>query len=155
MTGSNPKGLRTASRLAEIGPDGSISGYNDVRFSYDDRKRPIQTRMRYKDGFILTEDTEYGFAGEVLSSVFTYSSPQNIISKLSQDYTYDNRGRILSESATLYKDVGSNVIALTMKKPSVNFAKSTGYRVMLLFTAMLDELMRTKVSMNSSVRLRP
>ena len=112
MTGSNPKGLRTASRLAEIGPDGSISGYNDVRFSYDDRKRPIQTRMRYKDGFILTEDTEYGFAGEVLSSVFTYSSPQNIISKLSQDYTYDNRGRILSESATLYKDVGSNVIAL-------------------------------------------
>ena len=112
VTGSNPKGLRTASRLAEIGPDGSISGYNEVRFSYDDRKRPIQTRMRYKDGFILTEDTEYGFAGEVLSSVFTYSSPQNIISKLSQDYTYDNRGRILSESATLYKDVGSNVIAL-------------------------------------------
>ena len=112
VTGSNPKGLRTASRLAEIGPDGSISGYNEVRFSYDDRKRPIQTRMRYKDGFILTEDTEYGFAGEVLSSVFTYSSPQNIISKLSQDYTYDNRGRILSESATLYKDVGSDVIAL-------------------------------------------
>ena len=112
VTGANPKGLRTASRLAEIGPDGGVTGFADVRFVYDDRKRPVQTQILYRDGSILSEQTEYGFAGEVISSLYTYSSGGNVIGRLLQNYTYDNRGRICSETATLYKSVGQNVSAL-------------------------------------------
>ena len=112
VTGANPKGLRTASHLAEIGPDGGVTGFVDIRFSYDDKKRPVQTQVKYKDGSILSEQTEYGFAGEVISSLHTYSSGGNVIGRLLQNYTYDNRGRICSETATLYKSVGQNVSAL-------------------------------------------
>ena len=112
VTGSNPKGLRTASHLAEIGPNGGVSGFADVRFVYDDRKRPVQTQIIYRDGSVLSEQAEYGFAGEVISSLYTYSSGGNVIGNLQQNYTYDNRGRICSETATLYKSSGQNVSAL-------------------------------------------
>ena len=112
VTGANPKGLKTSSRFAEISPDGGVSGFIDLRFIYDEKKRPVQTQVLYKDGSILSEQTEYGFAGDVISSLYTYSSGGNILGKILQNYNYDKRGRLRSETATLYKSVGQNISAL-------------------------------------------
>ena len=100
MSGSNPKGLVTSSQLAEISPDGTVSGYVRIDYSYDDRHRVIKTVYHYPDGSELIEDVEYKFAGEAASKVYTHrhGTAEDV---LTCSYTYDIRGRVLSETATL------------------------------------------------------
>ena len=100
VTGSNPKGKKTQSRLAVIMPDGKTSGYTRMRWSYDDKGRPVVVRTMYTDGKEQVEELEYTFAGEVSSSTNTYIYG-NKVDVLSVDYTYDQRGRLKTETATL------------------------------------------------------
>ncbi len=77
VTGASPKGMKTASRIAQIGSDGNVSGYADISWSYDERKRPVQTVVRYGDAGVLSENTEYGFSGEVTSRTFAYTGKED------------------------------------------------------------------------------
>ena len=111
-TGGNPKGLRTLSRLAEVGPDGDVLGYTETRFTYDDKKRLVRSQVRYGDNSTLLEQNVYGFAGEKTSSVYTYSKGSSTLGKLTLNFTYDIRGRLLSENAALqYQGSGQNASA--------------------------------------------
>ena len=107
MSGSNPKGLVTSSQLAEISPDGTVSGYVRIDYSYDDRHRVIKTVYHYPDGSELTEDVEYKFAGEAASKVYTYrhGTSEDV---LTYTYGYDGRGRNIAETATL--KVGADIL---------------------------------------------
>ena len=100
VTGSNPKGKKTQSRLAVIMPDGNVSGHTRVTWSYDDKGRPVVVRTSHADGSEQIEELEYTFAGDIASSVSTYIHGDQC-DELVVDYTYDIRGRLTKESATL------------------------------------------------------
>ena len=100
VSGSDPKGLKTISRLAEIAPDGSTAGTVRVYYSYDEKKRPVSIRTRYQDGSEMVEQLQYTFAGEVASSTTTYMHGTRM-DKLVTVYAYDRRGRLTVETATL------------------------------------------------------
>ena len=100
VTGADPKGMKTLSRIAELAPDGKVMGYAKVTYSYDERKRPVKVVTRHTDGYEYIEEAEYTFAGEKSSSTSTFIYG-NRIDVLSVDYTYDQRGRLKSETATL------------------------------------------------------
>lgn len=108
VTGADPKGLKTASRIAEIGPDGNVAGYTDIRISYDEKHRPVLTRTLYGGGHTLSEQTEYGFAGEVLSStcVYTAGTRSDMLTKI---FAYDERGRLSAETSVLRLPTGASV----------------------------------------------
>ena len=71
-----------------------------MTWSYDDKGRPVIVRTRCSDGSEQIEELEYTFAGEVSSSTNTYIYG-NKVDVLSVDYTYDQRGRLKTETATL------------------------------------------------------
>ena len=100
VTGSNPKGKKTQSRLAVIMPDGNTSGYTRMTWSYDDKGRPVVVRTSHADGSEQIEELEYTFAGDIASSVSTYIHGGQC-DELAVDYTYDIRGRLTNESVTL------------------------------------------------------
>lgn len=108
VTGADPKGLKTASRIAEIGPDGNVAGYTDIHISYDERRRPVLTRTLYGGGHTLSEQTEYGFAGEVLSSTCVYTAGTRS-DMLTKTFTYDDRGRLSTETSVLRLPTGASV----------------------------------------------
>ena len=108
VTGADPKGLKTASRIAEIGPDGNVAGYTDIRISYDEKHRPVLTRTLYGGGNTLSEQTEYGFAGEVLSSTCVYTAGTRS-DMLTKTFTYDDRGRLSAETSVLRLPTGASV----------------------------------------------
>ena len=100
VTGANPKGKKTQSRIAIIAPDSSVEGYMRISWSYDAKGRPVIVRTRHIDGSEQVESLEYTFSGEVASSVITYNHG-NQCDELAVDYTYDIRGRLTKETATL------------------------------------------------------
>ena len=100
VTGSNPKGKKTQSRIAVVGPNSDVTGYTRIRWSYDDKGRPAVVRTMHTGGNEHIEELEYTFAGEVSSSTSTYLHG-NKVDVLSVDYTYDQRGRLKIETATL------------------------------------------------------
>ena len=108
VTGADPKGLKTASRIAEIGPDGNLAGYTDIRISYDEKHRPVLTRTLYGAGNMLSEQTEYGFAGEVLSSTSVYTAGTRS-DMLTKTFAYDDRGRLSTETSVLRLPTGASV----------------------------------------------
>ncbi|MBQ6879841.1 MAG: RHS repeat protein, partial [Bacteroidales bacterium] len=107
VTGASPKGMKTASRIAQIGSDGNVSGYADISWSYDERKRPVQTVVRYGDAGVLSESTEYGFSGEVTSRTFAYTRGSDT-DRMTLSYAYDVRGRMTTETATLDPSSGTS-----------------------------------------------
>ena len=100
VTGANPKGKKTQSRIAVIGPNSYVTGYTRITWSYDEKGRPVVVKTRHTDGSEQIEELDYDFAGEVSSSTSTYAYG-NRIDVLSVDYTYDQRGRLKIETATL------------------------------------------------------
>lgn len=100
VTGANPKGKKTQSRIAVIGPNSYVTGYTRITWSYDDKGRPSVVNTRYTDGSEQIEELEYTFAGDVSSSTITYVHGSKV-DVLSVDYTYDQRGRLKIETATL------------------------------------------------------
>ena len=108
VTGADPKGLKTASCIAEIGPDGNVAGYTDIHISYDERHRPVLIRTLYGAGNTLSEQTEYGFAGEVLSSTCVYTAGTRS-DMLTKTFAYDERGRLSAETSVLSLPTGASV----------------------------------------------
>lgn len=100
IIGENPKGLKTSSRLAVMDAEGSVSGYAEVYYSYDRKKRPVRVRTVYPDGTELIEQTQYTYSGEIDSCTYSYMYDSKV-DELSVDYSYDQRGRIIQESASL------------------------------------------------------
>ena len=100
VTGANPKGKKTQSRIAVIGPNSYVTGYTRITWSYDEKGRPVVVKTRHMDGSEQIEELSYNFAGEVSSTTSTYAYG-NRIDVLSVDYTYDQRGRLKIETATL------------------------------------------------------
>jgi len=100
VTGANPKGKKTQSRIAVIAPNSYVTGYTRITWSYDEKGRPVVVNTRHTDGSEQIEELDYDFAGEVSSSTSTYAYG-NRIDVLSVDYTYDQRGRLKIETATL------------------------------------------------------
>ena len=108
VTGADPKGLKTASCIAEIGPDGNVAGYTDIHISYDESHRPVLIRTLYGAGNTLSEQTEYGFAGEVLSSTCVYTAGTRS-DMLTKTFAYDERGRLSAETSVLSLPTGASV----------------------------------------------
>ncbi len=100
VTGANPKGKKTQSRIAVIAPNSYVTGYTRITWSYDEKGRPVVVKTRHTDGSEQIEELDYDFAGEVSSSTSTYAYG-NKLDVLSVDYTYDQRGRLKIETATL------------------------------------------------------
>ena len=100
MTGANPKGQLTTSRMAEVGPDGSFAGIVVTKYSYDDKKRPVTIRTRYADDSELIQENEYDFTGKITSSSYTYIVGAHV-DEFVQEYSYDQRGRLILETARL------------------------------------------------------
>ena len=100
VTGANPKGKKTQSRIAIIAPNSYVTGYTRITWSYDEKGRPVVVKTRHTDGSEQIEELDYDFAGEVSSSTSTYAYG-NKLDVLSVDYTYDQRGRLKIETATL------------------------------------------------------
>ena len=100
MTGSNPKGKKTQSRIAVIAPNSNVTGYTKFSWSYDAKGRPVTMKTRYVDGSEQVEELEYTFSGEVASIVTSYIH-RNQCDELAVDYTYDIRGRLTKETAIL------------------------------------------------------
>ena len=100
VTGADPKGKKTQSRIAVIGPNLYVTGNTRITWSYDDKGRPSVVNTRYTDGSEQIEELEYTFAGEVSSSTSTYVHGSKV-DVLSVDYTYDQRGRLKIETVTL------------------------------------------------------
>lgn len=110
VTGANPKGKKTQSRIAVIGPNSYVTGYTRITWSYDEKGRPVVVKTRHTDGSEQIEELGYNFAGEVSSSTSTYAYG-NRIDVLSVDYTYDQRGRLKMETATLTPSASAPQIA--------------------------------------------
>ena len=100
VTGANPKGLKTSSRMAEILPNGTVGGYVRVYYSYDEKKRPVKIHTRYNDGSEMIEQMQYTFAGEVESRNYIYICGSNE-DRMEVSYEYDGRGRLRKEEAVL------------------------------------------------------
>ena len=100
VTGACPKGLKTFSRLAEIGPNGNVAGIVRVYYSYDEKKRPVKIHTRYNDGSEMVEQMQYTFAGEVESRNYIYICGSNE-DRMEVSYEYDGRGRLRKEEAVL------------------------------------------------------
>ena len=100
ISGADPKGLKTVSHIAEFGPDGSVTGYSDVLYQYDSRKRPVKVTTHYSDGTLLVEDMEYTFSGEVKSTVSSLRHDGQT-DTLAVEWSYDRRGRLTDETASL------------------------------------------------------
>ncbi len=100
VTGGNPKGKKTQSRIAVMASGSSSAGHARATWSYDAKGRPAIVKTRHADGSEQIEELEYTFSGEVASSVITYIHG-NQCDELEVDYTYDIRGRLTKETATL------------------------------------------------------
>ena len=100
VTGACPKGLKTFSRLAEIGPNGNVAGIVKVYYSYDEKKRPVKIHTRYNDGSEMIEQMQYTFAGEVESRNYIYICGSNE-DRMEVSYEYDGRGRLRKEETVL------------------------------------------------------
>ena len=110
VTGADPKGKKTQSRIAVIGPNSYVTGHTRITWSYDEKGRPVVVKTRHTDGSEQIEELGYNFAGEVSSSTSTYAYG-NRIDVLSVDYTYDQRGRLKIETATLTPSASAPQIA--------------------------------------------
>ena len=100
VSGANPKGMKTSSRIAQIAPDGTTMGTVRVYYSYDDKKRPVYEQIRYPDGTEMIENIQYNFAGDPILCTAAYIHNEGM-DEMSITYTYDQRGRPKVETATL------------------------------------------------------
>ena len=93
------KGLKTAEALAVTGDDNPRVLVMRV-FYYDYKNRLLQTVQSDPYGGVLRTSFRYDFAGNVLKRHERFTAPA-IDDILLTEFTYDNRGRLLTETASL------------------------------------------------------
>ena len=94
------KGLRTWSRLCQIGGEGVAEGYVTSVYLYDDKARLSKQVSIDASGNVLKEEYGYNFPGEVTSRVISYTH-DNVTDTFTEQSEYDLRGRVTSRSVTL------------------------------------------------------
>ena len=99
------KGLETGCLYAMLPDIETLLGAN---YYYDDKNRIIQRRMQTMHGGLYAEDIAYNFTGNILSRRES-CQPQSgaATDVLINSYTYDDRGRLLSETASLNRTAGA------------------------------------------------
>ncbi len=96
----NTRSLKTYEKVAVLGDNYSVSGHVERWFFYDYRGRVIQTVSKYPDGSTHRLSTKYDFVGNVTASKETYTHGATT-ETLDRTFAYDNRGRLLTETATI------------------------------------------------------
>ena len=92
-------GLPTWSETAVLNPDGNwgaVSGQVLRAYHYDSLGRLIQTAEKWPDGTVCRRSAGYDFAGNVTSEQETCGTHMKLTLR-----TYDNEGRLLSESVSV------------------------------------------------------
>ena len=92
-------GLPTRSETAVLSPDGgwgAVSGHITMAYHYDSLGRLIQTAEKWPDGTVCRTSLGYDFAGNVTAEQETCGTHAKLTLR-----TYDNEGRLLSESASV------------------------------------------------------
>ena len=142
---SYPDGSRLAAGYGAsqgiANPQSTTPQYKHTAYFYDHRARLIQKQTLYPDGSRLIESTRYNYIGEPLRQavrlVMPYASAggsaaDTLTALLTQTFTYDKRGRILTQRDTLKKS-----ITQTVGTTSQTFATYASYAY--------DELGRVKI----------
>ena len=94
----NATGSLTYEKLAVLASD-TITGYHQRTYYYDYKGRVIQTVERDAEDGILCTSRRYDFAGNVIALRESYTHADGTIDdRIDRRYTYDDRGRLLSET---------------------------------------------------------
>ena len=94
----NATGSLTYEKLAVLASD-TITGYHQRAYYYDYKGRVIQTVERDAEDGILCTSRRYDFAGNVIALRESYTHADGTIDdRIDRRYTYDDRGRLLSET---------------------------------------------------------
>ena len=100
-------GLPTRSETAVLSPDGglgAVSGHVTRAYHYDSLGRLIQTAEKWPDGTVCRTSLGYDFAGNVTAEQETCGTHAKLTLR-----TYDNEGRLLSESVSVGGGAGAEV----------------------------------------------
>ena len=97
---SRLKGFKTFEKIGVLGDNYTVSGYVERSFHYDYRGRVIQTTEKYPDGSIHRTSDKYDFVGNITASKETYTHGSTT-ETLDRTFSYDRRGRLLAETATI------------------------------------------------------
>lgn len=141
MSGANPKGLKTKSRIWKLDFSGLPTDYVDMTWLYDEMKRPVKTTAIYTDLSGYQETTDYSFTGEITSSTFNYAWGSGTTDHLVFNYTYDARGRMTKEDVMIkmiaetrsavtdyvYDELGRPSITTAMVKNGVQVVTERDY----------------------------
>lgn len=93
------KGLETGSLYAILPDTETKLG---ACYYYDSKNRMIQRRMQTMHGGLYSEDMAYDFTGQVLTRRESCRpQPEGSVDILVSNYVYDDRGRLIGETASL------------------------------------------------------
>lgn len=94
----NATGSLTYEKLAVLAND-TITGYHQRAYYYDYKGRLIQTVERDTEDGILCTSQRYDFVGNLIAQRESYADADGTIDdRIDRSYTYDDRGRLLSET---------------------------------------------------------
>ncbi len=91
------RGLLTGTYNAVLGQ--GINGYKITSIYYDAMSRPNRTISMTDKGISMTVTAEYDLAGELCSRKFSYGGNIEATIKIEESCSYDNGGRIVSETS--------------------------------------------------------
>ena len=97
------RGLKTWEKVAVLDDDiTTVNGYVRRAFWYDSLGRPVQTVEKRPDGTLLRTSSKLGFRGEELVRDEALNWEDAFLAyRLRTDNTYDDRGRLVSSTASL------------------------------------------------------
>lgn len=151
------KGLETGCLYAMLPDIETLLGAN---YYYDDKNRIIQRRMQTMHGGLYAEDIAYNFTGNILSRRES-CQPQSgaATDVLINSYTYDDRGRLLSETASLnrtavapyscsYDDFG-RLVSTTQGSGSHAVTTTRQYNIRNWLTSQQNSLFEMSLAYNT------
>ena len=151
------KGLETGCLYAMLPDIETLLGAN---YYYDDKNRIIQRRMQTMHGGLYAEDIAYNFTGNILSRRESCQpQPDAATDVLINSYTYDDRGRLLSETASLnrtavapyscsYDDFG-RLVSTTQGSGSHAVTTTRQYNIRNWLTSQQNSLFEMSLAYNT------
>ena len=95
-------GQEVYTALAEIGPEGAVTGLAHAISVYDDKLRPVCVLTQYPDNSVHAIETTYNFDGTAYSTHETVTLPEGNGSNGVRTYCYyDSRGRLVRQDDRL------------------------------------------------------